>query len=48
MTFTIQPLQSNQPGVDFGVSVSDLDLEKITGKESVAHLFPPTKLIPYR
>ncbi|SAM08152.1 hypothetical protein [Absidia glauca] len=33
MTFTIQPLQSNQPGVDFGVSVSDLDLEKITDDE---------------
>ncbi|KAI8074194.1 taurine catabolism dioxygenase [Gongronella butleri] len=30
MPFTIQPLKSAQPGVDFGVSISDLDLENMT------------------
>lgn len=39
MTFTIKPLPSTQSGVDFGVSISDLDLEKITGKHSPPHTF---------
>lgn len=39
MTFTIKPLQSPQSGVDFGASISDLDLENITGKLSLPHFF---------
>ncbi|CAO3619796.1 unnamed protein product [Cunninghamella blakesleeana] len=33
MTFTIVPIKSTQPGVDFGCIISDLDLEKITDEE---------------
>ncbi|ORX62707.1 Clavaminate synthase-like protein [Hesseltinella vesiculosa] len=33
MTFTIEPIKCSQPGVDFGVSINDLDLENLSDED---------------